>query len=59
MIRLYYILFHGCDHRWIGVGTGRFTTDTGESGNVAYCQCQKCGRPKSFTNAYAKPEARK
>lgn len=54
MLRLLHILFHGCDHHWIGVTNGRFDTDSGSYGNIAYCQCSKCGRPTSFTNAIVK-----
>lgn len=51
MIRLFYILLHGCDHKWRGVANGRFSNDFGERGPIAYCVCEKCGRPKSFRQA--------
>lgn len=51
MMRLFYILLHGCDHKWVGVGNSTWEDEFGSSGPIAYCVCEKCGRPKEFKNA--------
>lgn len=50
MLRLLSFLFHGCDHKWVGVTTSTYD-DGGYRGPIAYCVCEKCGRPKAFKNA--------
>ena len=54
MLRLFYILFHGCDHKWEDTGESRYKGDFGAEGPIVYVRCRKCGRHSYFKDAVMK-----